>query len=373
MAAGATVVVLGAYAPSLILFRGKLIEALVARGHRVVAMASDISDEVAAGLRALGAEPRSVPIANQSLSPLSALSSAASLARQFRSIRPAAIIAYTAKPVTLGGLAARLVPGIRFVPLITGLGYAFIAGGETRRRLARRAATFLYRMALRRSRTIIFQNPDDRDFFAAEGLLPAGAVPVVVGGSGIDLDHFAPAPLPERPAFLMISRLLGDKGVREYLAAATRLKRRHPDIAFRLIGYFDQSPDAIRENELDAAIAGGVEFLGRRGDVRPGIAAASVYVLPSYHEGTPRSVLEAMAMGRPIVTTDVPGCRQTVDPGVNGLLVSARDVDALEAAMERLILEPGLIPDMGARSREIAAQRFDVHKVNQAIIEAAGL
>jgi glycosyltransferase involved in cell wall biosynthesis len=368
-----TIVVLGAYAPSLILFRGKLIEALVGRGHHVVAMASDISDEVAEKLRALGAEPQSVSIENQSLSPISALRTAVALARRLRAHRPAAIIAYTAKPVTLGGLAARLVPGVRFVPLITGLGYAFIQGKGTRRRLARTAAILLYRMALRRSRTIIFQTPDDRDFFAAQGLLPAGIEPVVVGGSGIDLDHFAPAPLPARPAFLMISRLLGDKGVREYLAAAARLKQRHPQVAFRLIGYFDQSPDAIGRAELDAAVEAGVEFLGRQDDVRPAIAAAAIYVLPSYHEGTPRSVLEAMAMGRPIVTTDVPGCRQTVDPGVNGLLVPARDTDALVAAMERLILEPGLIPLMGARSREIAAQRFDVHKVNDAIIAAAGL
>jgi glycosyltransferase involved in cell wall biosynthesis len=372
-AQGSTVVVLGAYAPSLILFRGKLIEALIARGHRVVAMASDIPDDVAKKLRALGAEPQSVPIANQSLSPLSALATAAALARQLRAIRPIAIIAYTAKPVTLGGLAARLVPRARFVPLITGLGYAFIQGKGARRRLARNAATLLYRLALRRSRTIIFQNTDDRDFFSTQGLLPSGIEPVVVGGSGIDLDHFAPAPLPSGPAFLMISRLLGDKGVREYLAAAVRLKARHPEVDFRLIGYFDQSPDAIRRAELDAAVAGGVDYLGRQEDVRPGIAAASVYVLPSYHEGTPRSVLEAMAMGRPIITTDVPGCRQTVEAGVNGLLVPARDTDALAAAMEQLIEAPGRIAEMGARSRELAAQRFDVHRVNDAIIAAAGL
>jgi glycosyltransferase involved in cell wall biosynthesis len=152
-----------------------------------------------------------------------------------------------------------------------------------------------------------------------------------------------------------------------------RLKARHPEVDFRLIGYFDQSPDAIRRAELDAAVAGGVDYLGRQEDVRPGIAAASVYVLPSYHEGTPRSVLEAMAMGRPIITTDVPGCRQTVEAGVNGLLVPARDTDALAAAMEQLIEAPGRIAEMGARSRELAAQRFDVHRVNDAIIAAAGL
>lgn len=370
---GSTVILLGAYPPSLILFRGKLIEALLARGHHVVAVASDIPPTVADQLRAIGAEPRSVPIANQSLNPLSALRSLWSLLRLLRSTRPAVIIAYTAKPVTLGGIAARFAPGADFVAMVTGLGYAFIDGGEARRRLARRAALFLYRVALRGSRAVIFQNPDDRDFFRAQDLLPQGREPIVVGGSGIDLDHFRPAPQPTHLAFLMISRLLGDKGVREYLAAASRLKQRHPAAAFRLIGYFDESPDAIQQTELDRAVRSGVEFLGRQDDVRPGIAEASVYVLPSYHEGTPRSVLEAMAMGRAVVTTDVPGCRQTVDDGINGLLVPARDVDRLEAAMERFIREPGLAAQMGAESRRIAEQRFDVHRVNDAIIAAAGL
>lgn len=370
---GSTIVVLGAYAPSLILFRGKLIEALVGRGHRVVAIASSISGDVAARLREIGAEPLSVPIANQSLNPFSALATVGALVRAFRSIRPAAVIAYTAKPVTLGSIAARLTPGARFVALITGLGFAFIPGQGARRRLARRAALFLYRLALRGSAAIIFQNPDDRDFFRTHDLLPSEPEPIVVGGSGIDLDHYRPAPLPDRMAFLMVSRLLGDKGVREYLTASVNLKRRHPDVAFRLIGYFDDSPDAVSREAVDAAIAGGVEYLGRQEDVRPFIADASVYVLPSYHEGTPRSVLEAMAMGRPIVTTDVAGCRQTVDEGVNGLLVDARDAEALEAAMELLIGDPGRLAEMGARSREIAQQRFDVHKVNRTILEAAGL
>lgn len=368
-----TVVLLGAYAPSLILFRGKLIEALVARGHRVVAMAAAIPDDIAERLRAIGAEPVSVRIANQSLNPVSALASLVGLRRALRAVRPDAIIAYTAKPVTLGGLAARAVAGARFVPMITGLGFAFIQGRGARRRLARRAALLLYRAALRRSRLVIFQNPDDRDFFLANRLVPRRAESLVVGGSGVDLDHYRPAPLPQQLAFLMIGRLLGDKGVREYLAAATRLKARHPAVAFRLVGYFDESPDAVARAEVDRAVAAGVDYLGRAEDVRPAIAAASVYVLPSYHEGTPRSVLEAMAMARPIVTTDVPGCRQTVDEGANGLLVAARSVDSLEAAMERLIRAPERIAEMGRASRALAEARFDVDKVNAAILEATGL
>jgi glycosyltransferase involved in cell wall biosynthesis len=171
----------------------------------------------------------------------------------------------------------------------------------------------------------------------------------------------------------MIARLLGDKGVREYGEAARQLKARHPEAAFRLVGYFDQSPDAIGTEELAEMERGGVDFLGKLDDVRPAIAGASVYVLPSYREGTPRSVLEAMAMGRAIVTTDAPGCRQTVRNGENGFLAAPRDASSLEAAMERLIAAPELIPPMGAASRKMAEEIFDVHQVNNEIIAAAGL
>jgi glycosyltransferase involved in cell wall biosynthesis len=171
----------------------------------------------------------------------------------------------------------------------------------------------------------------------------------------------------------MISRLLGDKGLREYGEAARRLKARHPEARFALVGYFDNSPDAISREELAAIEAGGVEYLGRMEDVRGAIAECNVYVLPSYREGTPRSVLEAMAMGRAIVTTDAPGCRQTVDEGRNGFLAAPRDPDSLEAAMGRFIADPGLIAPMGGESRRIAEARFDVDRVNAQILDAAGL
>jgi glycosyltransferase involved in cell wall biosynthesis len=368
-----TVAVLGSYAPSLLIFRGPLIADLVRKGYRVLALAPSIPADVAEGLREIGAEPVDVPISNHSLNPLSALKSLGTLKRLFRETRPDAVISYTVKPVTLGSIAAARAGVPRIAALVTGLGFAFTEGGGAKRRLSRAVASTLYRSAFRRCTAIIFQNRDDRDDFRRLGLLPDNAPITVVNGSGIDLSRFAPVPLPSEPVFLMISRLLGDKGSREYGQAAVRLKRRHPRARFKLVGYFDGSPDEIGKDELDGMIAGGVEFLGKLGDVRPAIAEAAIYVLPSYREGTPRSVLEAMAMGRPVVTTDAPGCRETVEEGRNGFLVPPRDAGALEEAMERFILEPELTGRMGAESRALAEQKYDVNEVNRAIFEAAGL
>jgi len=174
--------------------------------------------------------------------------------------------------------------------------------------------------------------------------------------------------------FLLIARLLRDKGIREYAEAAAHLRQAHPDAEFHLVGPHDSNPEAIGEAEVLAwQRAGQIIWHGRLDDVRPAIAAAGVYVLPSYREGTPRSVLEAMSMGRPVITTDAPGCRETVEDGVNGYLVPVRDADALAAAMERFLVDPDLVRRMGARSRAIAVEKYDVHKVNAVMLEAMGL
>jgi glycosyltransferase involved in cell wall biosynthesis len=176
-------------------------------------------------------------------------------------------------------------------------------------------------------------------------------------------------PFPLGISFLMIARLISLKGVHEYAKAAQIVRLQHTDVPFRLVGWIDDTPDAIREQDLRRWIDDGVlEFLGKLDDVRPALAAASVYVLPSHREGTPRTVLEAMAMGRPIVTADSPGCRETVRHGVNGFLVPVGDASALAAALERFILSPSLIQEMGSESRRIAVERYDVHKVNEVIL-----
>lgn len=370
----ATVIILGSFAPSLVHFRGNLIKDLADRGHRVIAMAPLIDDGVRRRLAALGAAAQDVVIDNQNMNPLHMLKSIRSIRDALRTIAPDVVIAYTIKPVTLGAIAASRSPRTRFVALITGLGFAFTRGSSLKRVLARAVATVLYRQALKRSDAVVFQNPDDCGEFRERRILPSACEPVIVAGSGVDLAHFAPQPLPQGVRFLMISRLIGDKGVREYGEAARRLKAKYEGVRFSLVGYIEGSPDALTAGELRNIEDGGVEFLGRMDDVRPAIADCSVFVLPSrYREGTPRSILEAMAMGRAIVTTDAPGCRQTVDEGVNGFLVAPGDATSLEAAMERFISERALIAPMGVQSRRIAESRFDVRQVNAQLIAAAGL
>ncbi|WP_431777431.1 glycosyltransferase [Ottowia caeni] len=197
----------------------------------------------------------------------------------------------------------------------------------------------------------------------------------MVNGSGVDVSAFSVVPLPEaRIQFLLIARLLGAKGVREYAQAAKLVRAHHPASRFVLVGFIDDNPDSISQSELDSWVADGtLEFLGQLSDVRPAIAASSVYVLPSYREGTPRTVLEAMAMGRAIITTDTPGCRETVLDGDNGYLVPVKSVDALVQAMSRFVEDPGLAARMGARSRQLAEDKYDVHKVNSVMLREMGI
>lgn len=367
------IILLGSYAPSLLNFRGSLISALVTAGHEVHAVAPGVDLPTAARLRDLGAIPRTVPLSNAGLNPFAGMATLRSLELLFRTIEPHTVISYTIKPVTLGSIAAHRAKVPNIVALITGLGYAFTAGNGLKRHIARVAGSVLYQRALRKCTSIIFQNPDDEADFRRLGLIPRDANTAQVNGSGVDLSHFSPVPVTSAPNFLMIARLLGDKGVREYVAAAAALKARYPAARFSLAGYLDPSPDSLTQAELDEAIGNGIEFLGQLDDVRPALAAASVYVLPSYREGTPRSVLEAMAMGRPIVTTDAPGCRQTVQDGVNGVLVQPRDVKSLAGAMQGFIDNPAMIESMGAASLLRVREIFDVDRVNAATIAAAGL
>lgn len=371
------ILVVGPQASGLRNFRGALIEALLSRGHEVVAAAP--------GLRADGStrewfEERGVawqdiPLTRTGLRPDADLRTLFALYRLMRRVRPDVSLCYTVKPVVWGGIAAWWARVPRRVALITGLGYAFTGEARGRRAWIRSLVHRLYAVALRRATLVFFQNPDDRADFTRRGLLPSDLAAVVVDGSGVDVSAFAPAPLPEGPLrFLLIAWLLGDKGIREYVAAAARLRARWPDAEFHLVGPLDPNPDAIAREEVESWHASGnVIWHGPLADVRPAIAAAHVYVLPSYREGTPRTVLEAMAMGRPIISTDAPGCRETVQEGRNGYLVPVRDADALAAAMERFLDRPDLVAGMGQAARRLAEERYDVRKVNTAMLSAMGL
>lgn len=369
-AAPQRILVIAGYAESILQFRGALLEMIQKTGMEVhvAAPGLETSHDMRATLEALGFEPHDIPLHRTGRNPLRDLGCLAGIWRTIRKVRPVLVLGYTIKPVIYGSLAAWLARVPRRYALITGLGYTFQDGGSGR--LSSRLARFLYALALARTHKVIFQNRDDEQLFRRKRILDPSVPSLVVAGSGVDLRHYRASPVPDGPPrFLMICRLLASKGVREYVQAARHVRLRHPDVRFRLAGWFDEGPDAIRPDELAGWVDGGdVEFCGKLSDVRPAIAECTVYVLPSYREGMPRTVLEAMAAGRAIVTTDAPGCRATVVDGENGFLVPARSVDALAGAMLRFVDEPGLASRMGLRSRKIARDRFDVRKVNEAML-----
>lgn len=363
---------------SLLNFRGPLLEALQAHGLKVHVAAPNLppGDSIRTQLEVRGFEVHDIPLQRTGINPLADLATLLHLWRLMLRIRPAYVLGYTIKPVIYGSLAARLARVRSRFALITGLGYAFQGqeGGGGSRRFLRSLVQYLYGIGLRGSHKVFFQNPDDEELFRSLGILHSTTQSCVVNGSGVDMARYAVAPLPTTQCFLLIARLLGDKGVREYVQAARQVRERHPDARFSLVGWIDENPDAIRQQELDEWVTEGVvDYLGRLKDVRPAITDCSVYVLPSYREGTPRTVLEAMAMGRAIITTDAPGCRETVVDGENGYLVPVKAVDDLAAAMLRFIEQPELVQRMGSRSRQIVEQRYDVHRVNRVMLEEMGI
>ncbi|CAN1537818.1 RfaG Glycosyltransferase [Caulobacteraceae bacterium] len=367
------ILVLASYGPSLVNFRGKLIEALVTQGHEVYTAAPDMDSALLERVRGLGATPHSISLRRSMLSPIHDALYCLSVYFLIRRVRPDLLFSYTIKPNIWGSFAAAIA-GVPSVAMLTGLGVAFTNTGTVTHGLGRRltltAARILYRWSTSLNRRVIFQNSDDRTDFIAAGYLRDQRKAALVDGSGIDTSHFARAELVQEPVFLMIARLLNNKGVHEYAEAARLLRARYPEARFRLVGPYDPGIDGVARTEVaEWAAAGIVDYLGATDDVRTHISRASVVVLPSYREGTPRSVLEAMAMGRAIVTTNVPGCRETIREGVEGFLVPPRDFISLAAAMERFLIDPSLCISMGQKAYERAKDRYEVGKVNQVMLK----
>jgi glycosyltransferase involved in cell wall biosynthesis len=371
------VLVIAGHSGSLINFRGPLLKKLRDNGHSVWVAAPGLSEDVSTQhtLASLGITGRDVFLSRTGVNPFADLRSLVELVRLMWAVRPDVVLTYTIKPVIWGTMAARFAGVARRVCLITGLGYAFTGEAKGKRRIIQWIARTLYRWALARATLVFFQNPDDRQVFRDLGLLLDRVPSQVVNGSGVDTEIFAHTPLPESPTrFLMIARLLGDKGVREYAAAAAIVRVQAPHVQFDLVGDFDSNPDSIRKDELEEwCKAGHLNWLGHLEDVKPAIKRSHVYVLPSYREGTPRTVLEAMSIGRAIVTTDAPGCRETTVPGWNGFLVPVADPDALAASILQFVNRPGLIERMGQASRQRAEDKYDVRKVNAVMLSAIGL
>jgi glycosyltransferase involved in cell wall biosynthesis len=365
---------IASFPESILTFRGSLIASLLSRGLdvNVAAPGLPVGNALREALEAKGVQVHNIPLQRTGINPIKDSLLLWRLFLLIRTTQPDFVLGYTIKPLIYGLLSAWLARAPRRFALVTGLGFAFT--GE-RRGFLQFLIKRLYRLALGKADKVFFQNPDDQGLFRELGILAHKTPSVVVNGSGVDLTDFGVVPLPDSPPkFLMIARLLGDKGVREYAKAAREIRNGNPDIRFGLVGWIDENPDAISKAELDDWVSEGtIEFHGRLDDVRPAIADTTVYVLPSYREGTPRTVLEAMAMGRPIITTDAPGCRETVIDGENGFLVPTQSVDPLVAAMQKFIDDPALAERMGKRSREIAEDKYDVHKVNAVMLREMGI
>jgi len=367
------IIVIGSFAESLINFRGPLLKKMAENGHEVMACAPDALPDIQEKLKTLDVAYRNIPIDRTGLNPVRDIYTIYRLISLFRKVRPDMVLGYTIKPVIYGSLAGRMAGVPNIFSMITGLGYAFSDGG-LKEQLVGAVVRFLYKLSIDANRRVFFQNPDDRSIFIKQNLLRGFEQAALINGSGVDVDFFQPAPFPGKVSFLLIARLVKDKGILEYVKAARIIKAKHPQARFRLVGWIDEGPQGISSADFGYWVKEGIiEYLGRLDDVRPAIADASVYVLPSYHEGTPRTVLEAMSMGRPVITADAPGCRETVIDGKNGFLVPVRNAEALAERMEYFIKNPEMIVSMGEESRRIAIEKYDVHKVNKVIMDVMGL
>lgn len=379
MSSPVRVFLLGSFAHSVVTLRMPLIRKIQQLGGYVAVGApkAQFSQAHLALLSEAGVPVHDLPIdRHTTTNPLADLNYALRVRKAVLQERANVLIPYTIKPVVFGSLGARLAGVKQIMPMVTGLGSVFI---EEKPALpayfTRLAATGLYRMAFRFADTVYFQNPDDvAELRQLRGLGSATRF-AILAGSGVDIEEFRQQPLPEIAAdkmrFLMVARLLADKGLREFAEAARLVKLQYPQIEFSLVGPPDGNPSAVAIEEVQSWHW--INHTPWMDDVRPALAACSVYVLPSYREGTPRSVLEAMATGRAIITTDAPGCREPVREGVNGFLVPPRNARELAEAMLRFIRQPDLVRQMGTASRHSACERYDSRNVYDPMLIRMGL
>lgn len=343
-------------------FRGDLIKKIITCGYEVVVTGPNRID--VDKIEALGARFVEVPINKNGVNPIADIRYQNALEKIFRQEKPDVVLGYTSKPVIYGSIAAKKAKVPHVAAMVTGAGYAFTAK-TAKAKVIRAIMSMLYRRAFRCADAAIFQNTDDRDQFVREKLVKAEKCQLV-NGSGVNMEKFPVVPYPETVTFFMLSRVMYSKGIREYLQACEIVKEKYPQVRCMLLGACEGIQDSLPKEQLKPYIDRGIiEHFGETDRVADYYGQCSVYVLPSYREGTPRTVLEAMAMGRAIITTDAPGCRGTVIDGETGFLVPIQDGKALAEKMIYFIENPEQIAVMGQKSHEYCSEKFDVKKVNE--------
>ncbi|MGD6942436.1 glycosyltransferase family 4 protein [Cytobacillus gottheilii] len=366
------IAVLSSHTSSLFWFRMDMMKDFVENGHTVIALGSEPETEWKEKFKKYNIDYRQLYVERNGINPFKDLKTLRCLYTFMKKEKPDKVFAYQAKTIVYGSIAAKITGVSEVYPLIAGLGSIF-RGEGLKNKIVKSIMKIEYWIACKFSKKVFFQNQDDRNEFIQNGLLK-GDKTVIINGSGVDLERFKPTPFPDEPAFLYIGRLIKDKGIMEYLEACKKIKEKHPKVRCLLVGPFDSNPSALKPDELEPYIESSViEYFGEQTDVRPYISQCNTYILPSYHEGTPKTVLEAMAMGRPIITSDAPGCRETVNEGLNGYLIKVKDIKGLTNKMEYLINNPEIGKSMGQESAKIAREKYDVKVVNQSIIQTMGL
>jgi glycosyltransferase involved in cell wall biosynthesis len=368
-------ILLSSYPQSIVSFRGDLIIALQKYGitvHVVSPIASKNSS-IYKELTRMGVVVHQISLNRKGVNPLLDLVYFLRLVALFVSVKPKYVMGYTVKPVIYGSMAAIVCRTPYNFSLITGLGASFVKRVGGVRAIIQRILEYLYRISLSGSNAIFFQNIDDYELFLKNGIIKSLHKSVIVNGSGVNLDYYYKYPVPDKISFLLISRLIDEKGVLEFASAAQRIRSIYPDIEFVLAGWHDDS--SISKTKIESWVKDErLIFLGKLEDVRSVIKKCSVFVLPSsYREGVPRIILEAMSMGRAIITTDTPGCRETVIDGKTGYLIRPKSTDELVLAMLKFVKSKDLISKMGENSRRLAEDKFDVHKVNATMLRGMGI
>ena len=370
-----TLALLGKNAQHVLAFRGSLIRAAQANGHRVIALTSPASARARHRLREAGVEHFDTPLRGGTISPLRDLQFQTTVSDILKAQRVDALLAYNPKCIAFGPIAARRAGVKNVAALVTGLGFAF-TGRSLARRCIRFFSTRLYKRSLAACDAVFFQNATDREELTALGVqanVPNARVHMIAG-SGVDLEFFPAQPVPTQTHFLMISRPLKDKGVAEFAQACKIVRASNPAIRCTLICAWDDNPSSFtRANIARWAQEGCFDAVDEVEDVRPHLGACTTFVLPSYREGTSKVVLEAMATGRAIITTDAIGCRDPIQPNVNGLLVTTHSASELATAMLELAHDPARNAAMGAESRRIAQERYNATPIDAAILHALNL
>ena len=342
-------------------FRGDLIKKIISSGYEVVVTGPnrDNVDKI----EELGARFVEIPMNKNGVNPIHDLKYLFALKKLLKKEAPDVTLGYTSKPVIYGSIAAKMAKVPHIAAMVTGAGYAFTAK-SIKAKIIKSIMSMLYKLAFKSAHIAIFQNTDDKDQFLKEKLVKCNKC-AIVNGSGVNTEKFAFAPYPEQITFFMLSRIMFSKGIREYLQACELVKEKHPEVRFMLLGACEGIQDSISPEALQTYVDRGIiEHFAETDTVSDYYKQCSVYVLPSYREGTPRTVLEAMAMGRPIITTDAPGCKETVVDGKTGFLVPVQDANSIAEKMLEFINNPELIEIMGKESLNYCVQKFDVNKVN---------